>query len=66
MKAKLIQFACPHCGQAGEVVWNGKGADRILVSLSSGFHAEEERLPGTRHVIICDMCDEIDPARVAT
>ena len=60
-----IAFACPHCGQAGEVVWNGEGADRVLVRLSEGFHVEEGRLPGARHVIICDVCDEIDPPRIA-
>ena len=60
-----IQFACPHCGQKGEVAWNGDGADTALVSLSDGFHAEEGRLPGARHVIICDQCDEIDPPRVS-
>jgi hypothetical protein len=58
---KKILFACPHCGQAGEVEWSGEDSDRILVRLSSGFHVEEARLPGARHVIICDGCDEIDP-----
>lgn len=56
-----LKFGCPHCGQTGEVVWNGEGKDRILVRLSSGFHVEEDRLAGTRHVIICNICDEIDP-----
>jgi|GEM_PF-2962199 len=60
-----INFACPHCGQSGEVVWNGMHQDRALIHLSPGFHIEEERLPGTKHVIICDMCDEIDPPRIA-
>jgi hypothetical protein len=49
----------------GEVIWRGEGSARALVSLSDGFHAEENRLPDTRHVIICDQCDEIDPARAA-
>ena len=61
-KKALIRFACPHCGQTGEVLWSGDGADRALVRLSSGFHVEDGRLPGTRHVIICGSCDEIDPA----
>ena len=59
-----IKFGCPHCGQSGEVVWDGDGADRILVRLSDGFHVEEGRLPGARRVIICDRCDEIDPVRL--
>jgi hypothetical protein len=61
-----IKFGCPHCGQQGDVVWNGEGADRRLVRLSIGFHIEDGRVPGARHVIICNVCDEIDPARIAT
>jgi hypothetical protein len=62
MAEKNIRFACPHCGQSGEVIWEGDGAIRELIRLSNGFHVEEGRLPGARHVIICDSCDEIDPA----
>ena len=61
---KVIDFACPHCGQKGEVVWDGDGRDRTLVHLSDGFHVGKGRLPGTKHVIICDVCDEIDPPRL--
>jgi hypothetical protein len=39
------------------------GGDRVIVRLSNGFHVEEGRLPGARHVIICGQCDEIDPPR---
>jgi hypothetical protein len=62
---KLIEFACPHCGQAGQVLWNGEGERRELVRLSEGFHVEEDRLPGASHVLVCNACDEIDPAKVA-
>ena len=61
---KHIKFGCPHCGQSGEVVWLGEGVDRSVVTLSDGFHIEEGRLPGAKHVIICDKCDEIDPPRI--
>jgi hypothetical protein len=61
---KYIEFACPHCGQQGEVIWNDNGKDRAMEHLSNGFHVEEGRLPGARHVIICDICDEIDPPKV--
>lgn len=64
MADQNISFACPHCGQSGEVVWSGKGSARELVRLSAGFHIEAGRLPGARHVIICDHCDEIDPPRI--
>jgi len=63
MPADHIKFACPHCGQNGEVVWNGSGKNRELMQLSDGFHVEEGRLKGARHVIICNVCDEIDPVR---
>jgi hypothetical protein len=49
----------------GEVTWNGEGAERALVLLTDQFHVEEGRLPGARHVIICNHCDEIDPPRLA-
>lgn len=64
MTDKQINFACPHCGQKGEVVWDGDGPERALARLSKGFHVEEGRLAGARHVIVCDECDEIDPPRV--
>ncbi len=63
MHDKQIKFACPHCGQRGEVIWSGTGNDRVLLRLSNEFHVEEGRLPGARHVIICNACDEIDPVR---
>ena len=60
-----IDFGCPHCGQAGEVDWEGHGSGRRLVRLSKGFHIEEGRLAGAKPVIICDVCDEIDPPRIS-
>ena len=65
MSDNHIKFGCPHCGQHGEIVWNGDGTDRELVRLSSGFHVEEGRLAGARHVIICNACDQIDPPGLA-
>ena len=64
MDEKRIDFACPHCGQTGEIVWQGDGDERELVRLSKGFHVEEGRLPGARYVIICTSCDEIDAPRL--
>jgi hypothetical protein len=66
MPDRQIDFACPHCGQKGGVVWRGDGPGRELMRLSDGFHIEEGRLPGARHTIICDACDEIDPAGTVT
>ena len=56
-----VRFACSHCGQVGEIVWNGEGDARELVRLSEGFHIEEGRLAEVRYLIVCDVCDEIDP-----
>ena len=64
MTQKEIKFACPHGGQKGEVVWGGEGQARVLLRLSNAFHVEVGRLPGVRHVIICNDCDEIDPPRL--
>ena len=63
---KHIGFACPHCGQTGDVVWEGDAKARVMIRLSDGFHVEEGRLAGAKHVIICNVCDEIDPPRVVT
>jgi hypothetical protein len=63
IKIARIVFACPHCRQKGKVIWSGEGAYRSLMRLASGFHVEEDRFPGARHVIICDHCDEIDAPR---
>ena len=59
-----VNFAYPHCGQTGEVVWKGEGVARELVHLSDGFHVEEGRLAGAKHVIICNKCDEIDAPKI--
>ena len=64
MTEKHVAFACPHCGLKGEAVWNDEGNDRTLIRLSDGFHVEEGRISGARHVIVCNVCDEIDPLRV--
>ena len=57
----LIKFNCPYCGQEGDLVWDGDGPEPELVKLSDGFHVEKDRLPGHRHVIVCNACDQIDP-----
>lgn len=61
---ELVAFACPHCGQKGKVIWRGVRPAREFIRLSDGFHIEEGRLPGARYVIICDLCDEIDPPKM--
>ena len=63
MTENHVAFACPYCGQAGEIVWKDAGNERSFVRLSNGFHVEAGRIAGARHVLICDACDEIDPLR---
>jgi len=59
------RFACPTCGQSGEVVRSGVGEQCEIIRLSNGFHIEEDRLHGQRDIIICDRCNEIDPAQLS-
>jgi hypothetical protein len=63
-----IDIACPHCGQNGHAVWEENapsnrsgGAERALVQLSPGFHAEAGRTQSGDPVVVCDGCDTIQP-----
>ncbi len=55
------QFRLPPLRPGGK--GRGDGPARDLVQLSDGFHVEEGRVAGARHVIVCD---EIDPVGAAT
>ena len=63
-----ISFACPNCGQKGTRHWEEgadrsrkQGSDRAYLSVSSGFHCETGRAANGEPVIVCDVCDEIQP-----
>jgi len=63
-----VAFQCPNCGQKGARHWE-EGADRsrklgsarAYLSVSSGFHTEQGRSVNGEPVIVCDVCDEIQP-----
>jgi hypothetical protein len=63
-----VAFVCPNCGQKGARHWeeglNGGqklGSGRAYISVSTGFHCEEGRAANGEPLIVCDVCDEIQP-----
>jgi hypothetical protein len=63
-----VGLKCPNCGQSGARHWEesadggkGLGSGRTYLSVSSGFHCEEGRAANGEPVIVCDVCDEIQP-----
>ena len=63
-----VAFKCPNCGQAGARHWeeglgasHALGAGRSYLSVSSGFHCELGRAANGEPLIVCDVCDEIQP-----
>jgi hypothetical protein len=63
-----VALQCPNCGQKGARHWE-EGADagrklgskRAYISVSAGFHCEEGRAANGEPLIVCDVCDEIQP-----
>ena len=53
----VVSIECSHCGQKGSAVY----AARILLKLSDGFHSEIGRTQTGEAVIVCDICDQIQP-----
>ncbi|MEO7054577.1 MAG: hypothetical protein ABI191_06350 [Rhizomicrobium sp.] len=72
MKDEPVKFAaafvCPNCGQKGARHWkegpdhgHAQGSNRLFVDVSRGFHCEDGRAANGEPVIVCDVCDEIQP-----
>ena len=72
MKAEPVKFAtafiCPNCGQKGARHWkegadsgHALGSNRVYIDVSRGFHSEDGRAANGEPVIVCDVCDEIQP-----
>jgi len=70
--AESIKFkttiTCPTCSQTGSLQWEEgsgggreRGGTRIYISVSEGFHREDGRMPSGDPVIVCNVCDEIQP-----
>ena len=63
-----VAFQCPSCGQKGSRHWEAGadgsrklGSDRTYLRVSDGFHCEEGRARNGEPLIVCDVCDEIQP-----
>lgn len=63
-----VAFKCPNCGQAGARHWQrgpgGRtaiGSGRLYLDVSSGFHCELGRAANGEPIVVCDVCDEIQP-----
>ena len=63
-----VDFKCPNCGQKGARHWiegadqsRKQGSQRVYLDVSSGFHCEEGRAANGEPLIVCDVCDEIQP-----
>jgi len=59
---------CPNCSQSGRLQWDEgagggheRGGTRIYLSVSEGFHREAGRMLSGDPVIVCNICDEIQP-----
>jgi hypothetical protein len=63
-----VAFQCPNCGQKGARHWKEgsdggqkMGSNRTYTNVSAGFHCEEGRAANGEPLIVCDVCDEIQP-----
>jgi len=63
-----VPIACPNCATLGAVVWEESGSrdrmrgpERELVIIHGEFHQETARAPSGDPVIVCNLCDEIQP-----
>ena len=61
-------ITCPTCSQSGRLQWKEgsgggreRGGTRTYISVSDGFHREDGRMPSGDPVIVCNVCDEIQP-----
>ena len=63
-----VALQCPNCGQKGARHWvegtdqsRKLGSQRKYIDVSNGFHCEEGRAANGEPVVVCDVCDEIQP-----
>lgn len=58
---------CVHCDAPGELVWEEntfpgpKGLQHQLISVSGEFHVETGRTRSHDRLIVCNICDTIQP-----
>lgn len=62
-----LNLTCAHCQAVGFVIWeenrlvHERGPRRKLVSIVGQFHPENGRTNSGDPLIVCDMCDQIQP-----
>ncbi len=62
-----IPITCPHCGTEGVIVWQENryitptGPQRLLAAVHGKFHPETGRTTSGDPLIVCDVCDQIQP-----
>ena len=59
---------CPSCGQSGAIIWEENsvghreaGPQRRLIDVTPGFYAEFGRTQSGDPLIVCKICDTIQP-----
>ena len=60
-KSANSKLECPECGQAGVVTWKMYGSKRRPMGVSKAFHLETGRIASGESIIVCNICDEIQP-----
>jgi hypothetical protein len=48
-------------GEEGADRSHALGSSRTYINVSTGFHCEEGRAANGEPLIVCDVCDEIQP-----
>ena len=56
-----VNIICPKCRAIGVVVWEQDGAERSLLSLSSGFHERLSKKAPYPIELVCHGCGTAQP-----
>jgi hypothetical protein len=63
-----VMLRCSHCSELGMVIWEEsgtndrtRGSERSLIEVIGKFHAEAGRTHSGDPVIVCKVCDTIQP-----
>ena len=55
------KIRCSKCGAFGEIVWEGQGGNRSLVSVSSGFYERISKKKPYPIELVCYACGRAQP-----
>lgn len=63
-----VAITCSNCRTPGAIIWEearghdrARGSERRLMSIHGEFHRETDRTESGDLVIVCNLCDEIQP-----